>query len=208
MAYSSASELASANQKWFSPSRSMTGSLTMPPSGVVMSTYLPWPTAHFDRSRGVSSWAKRNPSRPVTSSWRSTATSQRVTWLQQVPVLGLEIVEVDGEEHVVVDRVPPRAVGLLRLVEGRLAQPRATLDQAHVERHLLNSPNTGPMNPTFMRRGCPIVGVEARARALRAPTTHLVGTAPVSTNISIVIYRLMGDLPAKGGTTRHAVHVR
>ena len=61
----------------------MTGSLTIPPSGVVMSTYLPWPTAHFDRSRGVSSWAKRNPSRPVTSSCRSTATSHSVTWFSR-----------------------------------------------------------------------------------------------------------------------------
>ena len=58
---------------------------------------------------------------------------------QQVPVLRLEVVEVDREEHVVVDGVAARAIGLLGLVEGRLAQARPALDQAHVEGHLLTT---------------------------------------------------------------------
>ena len=82
-AYSSTSLSASANQNVFSSSRSMTGSLRIPPSGAVIRTYLPWPTAHALRSRQVSSCAKRKPSGPVTSTLRSTATSQSVTWFSR-----------------------------------------------------------------------------------------------------------------------------
>ena len=82
-AYGSTSLSASANQNVFSSSRSMTGSLRIPPSGAVISTYLPWPTAHALRSRQVSSCAKRKPSGPVTSTFRSTATSQSVTWFSR-----------------------------------------------------------------------------------------------------------------------------
>jgi hypothetical protein len=78
-AKSSASEEASANQKVFSSIRVRTGSLTMPPSLSQIRTYLPWPTAHFERSRGVSSCANRNPSGPPISRHRSTETSQSVT---------------------------------------------------------------------------------------------------------------------------------
>ena len=78
-ANSSASEEASANQNVFSSIRVMTGSLMMPPSLSQIRTYLAWPTAHVDRSRGVSSWAKRNPSGPPISRQRSTATSHSVT---------------------------------------------------------------------------------------------------------------------------------
>jgi hypothetical protein len=56
--------------------------------------------------------------------------------VQKVPVLGFEVVEVDREEHVVVDGVAARSVRLLRLVERRLAESRTALDQAHVERHV------------------------------------------------------------------------
>ncbi len=78
-ANSNASEDASANQKVCSSIRVRTGSLTMPPSLSQISTYLPWPTAQVDRSRGVSSWANRNPSGPEISRHRSTDTSQSVT---------------------------------------------------------------------------------------------------------------------------------
>ena len=82
-AYGSTSLSASANQNVFSSRRSITGSLRIPPSGAVISTYLPWPTSHSLRSRQVSSWAKRKPSGPVTSTLRSTATSQSVTWFSR-----------------------------------------------------------------------------------------------------------------------------
>ena len=83
MAYSSTSLSARASQKWFSPSRISTGSLTMPPSGAVIRTYLPWPTAQVDRSLGVSMLVNRNASGPVISTWRSTATSHSVTWFSR-----------------------------------------------------------------------------------------------------------------------------
>ena len=51
----------------------------MPPSASQISTYFAWPTAHFDRSRGVSSCANVNPSGPEISKHRSTETSQSVT---------------------------------------------------------------------------------------------------------------------------------
>ena len=51
----------------------------MPPSLSQISTYLPWPTAHFERSRGVRSCANRKPSGPEISRQRSTATSHSVT---------------------------------------------------------------------------------------------------------------------------------
>ncbi len=50
-----------------------------PPSESQMRTYLPCPTAHLERLRGVRSWAKRKPSGPLISRQRSTATSQIVT---------------------------------------------------------------------------------------------------------------------------------
>ncbi len=53
----------------------------MPPFSSVMTTYLPWPTLHFDRSRGVRSSANLVPSRPLISTCRSTLTSHSVTWL-------------------------------------------------------------------------------------------------------------------------------
>ena len=59
--------------------RVSTGSLMMPPSLSQISTYLAWPTAHFDRSRGVRSWANAKPSGPLISRQRSTETSQTVT---------------------------------------------------------------------------------------------------------------------------------
>ena len=78
-ANSSASEDASANQKVFSSIRVSTGSFTMPPSESQISTYFACPTAHFDRSRGVSSCANRKPSGPEISRHRSTDTSHSVT---------------------------------------------------------------------------------------------------------------------------------
>ena len=53
----------------------------MPPSRSQIRTYFAWPTLHFDRSRGVSSWANFAPSGPEISRHRSTATSQMVTSL-------------------------------------------------------------------------------------------------------------------------------
>ena len=53
--------------------------MTIPPSASQMSTYLACPTWHFDRSRGVSSWANLKPSGPEISRQRSTETSQIVT---------------------------------------------------------------------------------------------------------------------------------
>ena len=55
--------------------------MTIPPSESQMSTYFACPTAHFDRSRGVSSWANWKPSGPEISRQRSTETSQMVTLL-------------------------------------------------------------------------------------------------------------------------------
>src|SRR5213594_4234505 len=69
------------SQKWFSPRRRRTGSLMIPPSGVVRSTYLHSPTAHFSMSRGVSICMNSNPSGPSISTCRSTPTSHKVTWL-------------------------------------------------------------------------------------------------------------------------------
>ena len=51
----------------------------MPPSAAVMSTYLPWPTAHLDRSLGVSRFVNSKASGPVISTCRSTLTSHTVT---------------------------------------------------------------------------------------------------------------------------------
>jgi hypothetical protein len=44
--------------------RSRTGSLTMPPSSAVTSMYLPWPTAHFVRSRTGQRVGERRGVRP------------------------------------------------------------------------------------------------------------------------------------------------
>ena len=78
-ANSSASLEARANQNVFSSMRVSTGSFTMPPSLSQISTYFACPTAHFERSRGVSSCANRKPSGPEISRQRSTDTSQSVT---------------------------------------------------------------------------------------------------------------------------------
>ena len=78
-AQSSTSLSASASQKWFSPRRRSTGSFTMPPSSAVMRTYLPCPTAHLERSRGVSRLVNSKASGPVISTCRSTLTSHTVT---------------------------------------------------------------------------------------------------------------------------------
>ncbi len=59
--------------------RVRTGSFTIPPSLSQISTYFPWPTAHFERSRGVRSCANRKPSGPEISRQRSTETSHSVT---------------------------------------------------------------------------------------------------------------------------------
>jgi hypothetical protein len=59
--------------------RVRTGSLTIPPSESQIRTYFAWPTAHVERSRGVSSWANLKPSGPEISRQRSTETSQIVT---------------------------------------------------------------------------------------------------------------------------------
>ena len=50
-----------------------------PPSAAPIRTYLPCPTAHFDRSRGVSRLVNSNASGPVISTCRSTLTSHTVT---------------------------------------------------------------------------------------------------------------------------------
>ena len=76
-----ASLSASASHQRFSSTRSSTGSLTMPPSSAVIRTYLPWPTAHFVRSRQVSVFVNADASGPVISTIRSTETSQTVTSL-------------------------------------------------------------------------------------------------------------------------------
>ncbi len=79
-AYSSASLSASESQKWSSASFSRIGSFTMPPSGAQISTYLHCSGWVCERSRGVSSCVNRAASGPVISTWRSTATSQSVTF--------------------------------------------------------------------------------------------------------------------------------
>ena len=56
----------------------------IPPSLSQIRTYFAWPTAHFERSRGVSSCANANPSGPEISRQRSTATSQSVTSFNRV----------------------------------------------------------------------------------------------------------------------------
>ena len=78
-AHSPASLSASASHQRSASTRSRTGSLTMPPSSAVISTYLPWPTAHFVRSRQVSMLVNADASGPVISTMRSTETSHSVT---------------------------------------------------------------------------------------------------------------------------------
>ena len=53
----------------------------MPPSGAVISTYLPCFTAHVVRSRHVSRFVNALASGPVISTMRSTLTSHSVTSL-------------------------------------------------------------------------------------------------------------------------------
>ena len=67
------------SQKWFSPRRSSTGSLRMPPSWEVMKTYLHCPTLHLVRSRGTSMLVNVKASGPVISTCFSTPTSHKVT---------------------------------------------------------------------------------------------------------------------------------
>ena len=55
--------------------------MTIPPSSAVISTYLPWPTAHLVRSRQVSMLVNADASGPVISTIRSTDTSHTVTSL-------------------------------------------------------------------------------------------------------------------------------
>ncbi len=80
-AHSPASESASASHHRSVAMRSRTGSLTIPPSSAVISTYLPWPTAHFVRSRQVRVLTNADASGPVISTIRSTETSHNVTSL-------------------------------------------------------------------------------------------------------------------------------
>ena len=108
--------------------------MTIPPSESQMRTYFACPTAHFERSRGVSSWANLNPSGPEISRQRSTETSQIVTSLRSASNSASNDVEPDREVHVVVDREALRAVALGRLVVRRAPVARAALDLAHVER--------------------------------------------------------------------------
>ena len=56
--------------------------------------------------------------------------------VQELPVFALEIVVADRQEHVVVDRVAPAAVALRRFEIRRAFEPRAALDEAHIERFL------------------------------------------------------------------------
>jgi hypothetical protein len=51
----------------------------IPPSAAVITTYLHWPTAQVDRSRGVSMFVNAKASGPLISTCRSTPTSQIVT---------------------------------------------------------------------------------------------------------------------------------
>ena len=69
------------SQKWFSPSFSKMGSLMMPPSWSVISTYLHCPTSQVDKSRQQRYWVNRAASGPVISTWRSTPTSHRIASL-------------------------------------------------------------------------------------------------------------------------------
>ena len=55
--------------------------------------------------------------------------------LEQMPVFLLDVREADREQHVVVDGVGLRAVALRGFEEGAPAQPRAALDEVHVECH-------------------------------------------------------------------------
>ncbi len=59
------------------------GSFTMPPLGAMIGAYLHCSTSHRERSRHVSSCVNRAASGPVISTWRSTATSQSVTWFSR-----------------------------------------------------------------------------------------------------------------------------
>ena len=44
------------SQKWFSSNLKRTGSFKIPPSLLVINTYLHWPIANFERSLGVNNW--------------------------------------------------------------------------------------------------------------------------------------------------------
>ena len=89
----------------FSPRRSRTGSFTMPPSSAPMRTYLPWPTAHFDRSRGVSRLVNSEGIRAGDLDLALDAHVPHGDAGQQFLVFGVEVVVAGGEEHVVVDGI-------------------------------------------------------------------------------------------------------
>jgi hypothetical protein len=55
--------------------------------------------------------------------------------VDEVPVLGFQIVEADRKQHVVVDGVGLRAVALRGFEERASAQARAALHEVHVEWH-------------------------------------------------------------------------
>ena len=77
-AHNKTSLSANDSQKWFSASLNKTGSFKIPPSLLVIKTYLHWPIASFDKSLGVNNCVNLNASGPVISTCLSTATSQRI----------------------------------------------------------------------------------------------------------------------------------
>ena len=106
----------------------------MPPSGAVISTYF----ALADRARAqVTAGEQLREAEAVWPGHLHVALDGDVPEghvVQQVPVLGLEVVEVDREQRVVVDGEALRAVALRRLEERAAPQPCSTLHQRHVER--------------------------------------------------------------------------
>ena len=151
----------------FSPSRSMTGSLTMPPSGAVIRTYLPWPTAHFRQVAWRQQLGERNPSGPVTSSC-ARPPRPRAYVVSRCQYSASKSSKLMGRAcgcrpcspwgH---RPAPPRRTAT--------AQPSAALDQAHVER--LDHGRPPPALPTALvegRRPC-------AARAARKPTPDVAG---------------------------------
>src|SRR3989304_5582839 len=100
--------------------RVRTGSFRIPPSGAQTGPYLAWAPAHAVRAGDLEAPLDRHvPESHV---------------LEEMPVLGLEVVEADREEHVVVHRVALRPVPLFGLEVGRAADAGSALDEAHVER--------------------------------------------------------------------------
>ena len=104
----------------------------MPPSSAVISTYLPWPTAHFVRSRQVSEFVNAEASGPVISTIRSTDDVPHGHVVEQRPVLLDRVGVVARQVHVVVD-VVGGAAGLERLLEERRAAvPRPEIERGRV----------------------------------------------------------------------------